>query len=109
MKSASDEVGFSLDGGILRAEIFCEIDHHVAKRIRERIDERLFLDRPTLLILDFSAVRFMDSSGIALIFGRVENAKGVGATVRIEGLSPQLTKLLRLSGAERVLGLSVVG
>lgn len=107
MKSTREEVGFSTDGGSLRAEIFCEVDHHVAKRIRERIDERLFLYRPTLLILDFSAVRFMDSSGIALIFGRVESAKAVGATVRIEGLTPELARLLRLSGAERVRGLHV--
>ena len=107
MKITREEVGFSIDGGSLRAEIFCEIDHHVARRIREKIDERLFLYRPTLLILDFSSVRFMDSSGIALIFGRVESAKGVGATVRIEGMSPELTRLLRLSGAERVRGLYV--
>ena len=109
MKSARDEVGFSADGKSLRAEIYCEIDHHVARRIRERIDERLFLERPTLLIIDFSAVRFMDSSGIALIFGRVESAAGVGATVRLEGLSPGLKKLVCLSGAERIRGLSVVG
>ena len=107
MKSTREEVGFSTDGGSLRAEIFCEIDHHVARRVREKIDERLFLYRPTLLILDFSAVRFMDSSGIALIFGRVESARGVGATVRIEGMSPELSRLLRLSGAERVRGLYV--
>ena len=107
MKSNRDEVAISTDGGSLRAKIFCEIDHHVAKRIREKIDERLFLDRPTILILDFSEVGFMDSSGIALIFGRVESARGVGATVRIEGLSPQLSRLISLSGAERVRGLTV--
>ena len=104
-----DEVVFSVSGRTLRAAIRCEIDHHVARRIRESIDERLFLERPEILALDFSAVRFMDSSGIALIFGRVESAAAVGATVRLERLSPSLMKLVRLSGAERVRGLSVVG
>ena len=104
-----DEVVFSVSGRALRAAIRCEIDHHVARRIRESIDERLFLERPEILALDFSAVRFMDSSGIALIFGRVESAAAVGATVRLERLSPSLMKLVRLSGAERVRGLSVVG
>lgn len=104
-----DEVVFTTEGTRLRAAIFCEIDHHVARRIREKIDDRLFFERPEILILDFSSVRFMDSSGIALIFGRVESAAAVGGTVRLEGLSPSLMKLVRLSGAERVRGLSVVG
>jgi anti-anti-sigma factor len=44
----------------------------------------------------------MDSSGIALIIGRVEVARAVGATVRVSGLSPTLRKLVRLSGVEKI-------
>ena len=47
-----------------------EIDHHNAGEIREYIDRNIALRKPRELILDFSGVSFMDSSGIGLIMGR---------------------------------------
>ena len=84
-----------------------EIDHHAVKPIREKTDIKLFELSPGLLILDFSAVNFMDSSGIALILGRVETASEVGAKVHLDRLSPTLYKLVRLSGIERIKNLTV--
>lgn len=100
-------ITFSRKGPSLVARISCEIDHHTAGRLRARIDHELFSERPQLLILDFGDVRFMDSSGIALVLGRVESAGAVGAKVRLEGLSPTLFKLVRLSGIERIKNLTV--
>lgn len=102
-----EDVTFSSSRGALTASLKCEIDHHTARRMREKIDGELFLCKPNVLILDFSAVRFMDSSGIGLILGRTERAVAVGATVRLTGLSDTLYKLIRLSGLERVKNLSV--
>ena len=102
-----EEVTFSSGKRALTAAISCEIDHHTARRMREKIDEELFLCRPEVLILDFSGVRFMDSSGVGLILGRTERASALGATVRLVGLSDTLYKLIRLSGLERVKNLSV--
>lgn len=102
-----DEVVFIRRDGVLTAAIACEIDHHTARRMRELIDGELFRMRPECLVLDFSAVRFMDSSGLGLILGRVEAASGVSATVRLTGLSPTLMKLVRLAGLERVKNLTV--
>ena len=100
-------ITFSRSGPSLVARISCEIDHHTAGRLRSRIDRELFSERPQLLILDFGDVRFMDSSGIALILGRVESAGAVGARVRLEGLTATLFKLVRLSGIERIKNLTV--
>ncbi len=104
----TEDVIFSSCGGELTARITCEIDHHTARKIRERTDGEIFLKRPDVLIIDFSEVRFMDSSGIGLILGRVETAGAVGALVRIKGLSPTLLKLLRLSGIDKVENLSII-
>lgn len=104
-----NELVFKEEGRFLVALLDCEIDHHTAKRLRERIDERLFLLKPTALIIDFSAVRFMDSSGIGLILGRSEKAATFGASVRIRGLSPTLTKLLRISGIDKVENITIIG
>ncbi len=102
-----DDLKITENGKSLTAELICELDHHAAKRVRERIDEAVFAARPELLILDFSSVHFMDSSGIGLIIGRVEAAKAVGAVVRVTGLSPTLRRLVRLSGLEKIRELTI--
>ena len=102
-----DDLKITESGKSLTAELICELDHHAARRVRERIDEAVFAKRPELLILDFSAVHFMDSSGIGLIIGRVEAAKAVGAVVRVTGLSPTLRRLVRLSGLEKIRELTI--
>lgn len=100
-------VSFSRVNKTLSARINCEIDHHTASRLRARIDKEVFVVRPEVLCLDFASVRFMDSSGIALILGRVETASAIGARVHLEGLSVPLFKLVRLSGIERIRNLTV--
>lgn len=100
-------VSFSHVNTTLSARINCEIDHHTAGRLRSRIDKEIFALRPEVLCIDFAPVRFMDSSGIALILGRVETAAAVGARVHLEGLSVPLFKLVRLSGIERIRNLTV--
>ncbi len=102
-----DDVIFHQDKKTLTAYIKCEIDHHVAGRIRQKIDRAIFEGRPEWLVLDFSEVRFMDSSGIALILGRAETARGVGAGIRLANLSETLMKLVRLSGIDKIPGISI--
>ena len=84
-----------------------EIDHHAAKPIREKTDIKLFELSPRLLILDFSAVNFMDSSGIGLILGRAALCEELGCRIRLKGLSARLMKLIRLSGIEKIKHLSI--
>ena len=102
-----EDVVFADENGELTARLSCELDHHTARRIRERIDERIFEMRPRRLILDFSSVGFMDSSGIGLILGRVECMKEVEGDVMLVGASPSQMKIFRLSGIDRVQGLTI--
>ena len=103
-----DDLVLSESENTLTAFIACEVDHHTARRIRETIDERLFLCKPTELILDFFGVRFMDSSGAGLILGRSETAASIGAKLKIRSASPTLMKILRLSGVERVKNITII-
>jgi stage II sporulation protein AA (anti-sigma F factor antagonist) len=102
-----EDVIISEFDGKVTARILADIDHHSARRMRERIDDALFEKKPRLLIIDFSAVGFMDSSGLGLILGRAEKASAMRASVQVVGLSPTLMKLVRLSGIERVSNLTV--
>ena len=92
----------------LTAELMVEIDHHTARRVREKIDSEMFLIKPEILILDFSGVRFMDSSGLGLILGRCNVADGIGAAVRLVGLSPEVMRIIRLGGLDRIKNLTLV-
>lgn len=95
------------ESGILTAALRGEIDHHTARIFREEIDRALLRETPEVLILDFSEVGFMDSSGIGLIVGRLEAARSVGATLTLCGLSRRLGRLLELSGVDRLSGITV--
>lgn len=101
------DVIFSEKEGELVARICCDIDHHSAKRMREKIDDKLFETKPHTLIIDFSAVGFMDSSGLGLILGRVECASALRIGVTLTGLSSTLMKLVKLAGLERVKNLTL--
>lgn len=106
-KKMQEDIVFLESEKALTARLMCEIDHHTARLLRERIDSLLFEKKPEQLVLDFSGVRFMDSSGLGLILGRVETARALGGSVRIVGLSEPLLRLLRLSGVDRVKNLSI--
>ena len=102
----SENVSFAEIEGVIIATLPAEIDHHIARGVREQIDGKLFLKKPSVLVLDFSRVKFMDSSGIGLILGRREIAESLGFTIRISGLSERNRRLVRLSGIERLGGVS---
>ncbi len=55
-----------------------EIDHHNAKELRSDIDVAIDRNRPETVILDFSGVTFMDSSGIGLVMGRYKTVSAYG-------------------------------
>ncbi len=85
-----------------------EIDHHNAGEIREYIDRNIALRKPRELILDFSGVSFMDSSGIGLIMGRYRIIRENGGTVSVLHSGGSIGRMLSLAGLSR-LGIAVGG
>lgn len=90
-------------GSILSIRIRGEIDHHTAAGIRQGIDATLFEKRPAKLILDLSAVGFMDSSGLGLIMGRYSVMKELGGEMTVWNPSPETRTILTLAGMERLV------
>ena len=95
-------VEIKVKGEVVTACLYGEIDHHNAAEMREKIDEAIDCNMPSLLVLDFSGVSFMDSSGIGLIMGRYRNLQKLGAKMTVTGASPQISKILRLAGMNRL-------
>ena len=90
-------------GSILSIRIRGEIDHHTAAAIRGGIDTALFENRPKKLILDLSAVSFMDSSGLGLIMGRYSVVKELGGDMTVWNPSREIRAILNLAGMERLV------
>ena len=55
---------------------------------------------PQQLVLDFSGVGFMDSSGIGLILGRQRRMQALGGSLRIQHPPEQIKKVLQLAHIE---------
>ena len=103
-----EDVIFEYHAHTLCAHLLCEVDHHKARHLRERIDEELYRQRPVVLALDFSGVPFMDSSGLALILGRAQSCTHIAASLRLEGLSAEQYRLLCLSGIESMKNITII-
>ncbi len=73
-----------------------EIDHHSAVELRRRIDEAVLAGTPEWLILDFSGVTLMDSSGIGLIMGRWRLMQEQGGRLTLRGVPKTLRKMMRV-------------
>lgn len=84
------------------AKLSGEIDHHTAKKIRETIDGAVEKNQVTLLKMDFSAVSFMDSSGIGLIMGRYKLMQSLGGRLEVIHVPPQMKKLMLLAGLSKL-------
>lgn len=85
---------------ILTAYIDGEIDHDSAAKIRARIDGAAQSLKPKLLNLDFSAVSFMDSSGVGLVMGRYRQMKLIGGALRVVNVPDRLYRIFAMSGLE---------
>ena len=95
-------VSIVVKGEVVTACLDGEIDHHTAAEIRNKIDKSVEDNKPTLLVLDFKNVSFMDSSGIGLVMGRYKTISELNGELAIINTSPGIGKVMRLAGMERL-------
>ena len=84
-----------------------EIDHHCAQPMRAEIDAKIDDLQPSVLVLDFAGVTFMDSSGIGLIMGRHRTREAIGGSVIVRDPPPHIRRVIRLSGMERIAQIQI--
>lgn len=89
---------FYIKGDTLVVCLSGEIDHHVAEKIRNDIDDEIKLYETKNLIMDFSKVTFMDSSGVGVVLGRYKKVGELGGTVTIRNADRLVKQILDMSG-----------
>ena len=94
-----------LCGSTLKIKLRGEIDHHSAVAVRTSIDDIIRKKSPMELVIDMSAVNFMDSSGLGLIMGRYALMKQMGGNTVVADPNARIEKIMRLAGLERIVSI----
>ena len=97
------------EGGVLTVHLAGEIDHCASLPLREAIEKRLKAPEIKRLLLDFSDVTFMDSSGIGMIIGRYKTMAARGGSVGASGLHPPVDRLFHMAGLHRIIDIEPAG
>ena len=95
------EVSAKHEGQTLTFFLVGELDHHGAKGLLENLEREIERTLPLSLVLDFSGVTFMDSSGIAVALRGWQRMRELGGAVTLRGVRPQARKVLDAAGLDR--------
>jgi anti-sigma B factor antagonist len=90
------------DGGRWLLELAGELDLATADAVRSEL-EAIEADAPETTVVDLSALRFIDSTGLSVLFNAVERAAADGRRITFTRSSPEVERTLRLTGLDRVL------
>jgi anti-sigma B factor antagonist len=90
-----------------------EVDLSSASQLREAVTGYLAADRVDLVV-DLTAVTFLDSTGLGLLVGAAKRSRNAGGSLRVVCDNPRVLRLLRITGLDKTLPLypdleSVVG
>ena len=77
-----------------------DVDHHAVKDTRNEVDELILQNRPATLIMDLSAIDFMDSSGLGFVLGRMNDIKG---KMLILDPTKRTEEMLKMAGADKLI------
>ncbi len=100
------QVRTEINGQVIVAYLSGDIDHHSARAIREEIDGKIDETHPSLLVLDFGEVAFMDSSGIGLVMGRFRKMQENDGEIQIVNTPLYISRVMRVSGIEKLAKIS---
>ncbi|RCG30698.1 anti-sigma factor antagonist [Sphaerisporangium album] len=78
-----------------------DLDHHTTPRLRAALDE-LTLAPGNGLVIDLSALKFCDSTGVSILIAAHQRAQEAGAALALAGLDPDLAHIFSIMGLDRL-------
>lgn len=94
---------FEKQGNILITALSGELDHNSAEEVRVKIDDRIDRDNIEKVVLDFSGVIFMDSSGIGAVLGRYKKLSNKSGSLCIAAPNKNVNRIFELAGLYKVI------
>ena len=92
-----------LEAGRLTVALTGEIDHHRAKSYIQTIAGKIEAYNPSICILDFQDVTFMDSSGIAVVINALRCMARIEGKLELSGIGRQPMKVFQTSGIDKLV------
>ena len=92
-----------LENGQLTVALTGEIDHHRAKGYIQSISAKIEAYNPSICILDFQEVTFVDSSGIAVVINALRAMTRIEGQLILSGIADQPMKVFRASGIDQLV------
>lgn len=80
-----------------------ELDAYTVSQFREALGG---LATTKYLLIDLSAVPFMDSAGLGALIGGIRRAREAGGDVAVACSRPTLTRLLHTTGFDRIVSVT---
>ncbi len=96
------EVFYNHTGSTLRVSLVGELDENSAASIRSSLDVNISAGT-NRVILDFSRLIFMDSTGIGVLVGRYKKFRNKPVAFFIEEPNSTVDKILKLSGIYTIM------
>ena len=90
-------------GNNLLVTLSGDIDHHSAQEISEGIARDFRHSHCKNIIINFSDVSFMDSSGIGMLIGRYKETEIFGGRLAAVSISRELMKIFKVSGLYKII------
>lgn len=97
-----------LQDGNLTVALTGEIDHHRAKYYIQAIAAKIEAYTPSVCILDFTDVTFIDSSGIAVVINAFREMKKIEGAIVLTGIASQPMKVFRAAGIDKIIEIKEV-
>jgi anti-sigma B factor antagonist len=88
------------DNGVTICRPVGELDAFTVSQFRQSLAE---LASSSRLLIDMSAVPFVDSAGLGALIGGIRRARELGGDVAVACNRPTLTRLLRTTGFDRIV------
>ena len=92
-----------LEEGRLTVALTGEIDHHCAKAYIQAIVAKIEAYMPSVCVLDFRDVSFVDSSGIAVVINALRSMTQIEGKLMLTGIAPQPMRVFRASGIDKLV------
>jgi stage II sporulation protein AA (anti-sigma F factor antagonist) len=92
-----------LQDGHLTIALTGEIDHHYAKGYIQAIAAKIEAYTPSVCVLDFKEVSFVDSSGIAVVINALRSMAQIEGKLILSGIGEQPFKVFHASGLDKLV------
>lgn len=93
--------GIKHEGNAIVLELGGEIDMKCSARVKKKFKE-IYRDKPPLLVVDMTEVKFMDSSGLATLVGVLKWCRLNGSELRLAGLTKGVRNIFEICRLETI-------